>query len=269
MTQWAVVTGAGNGIGSVIARHAVKAGYRVAAWDVEETGLAALTRELGDAFVGSVVDVTDEAAVRAAVDALPEAPALVVNNAGVVRFGPLLQLSVEDSAVRGRREPHRHSRGPHRGGADDRDRRGSIVNIASINGLAADPNAGALHGLQGGGDHVDRAHGAGVGHRGRAGNAVAPGLINAGMSEAINADPEARRLRQGRVPLGRLGTADDVAETVLFLGSDKAAYVTGQTLAVDGGITVSALHNLPRPASVDTAGVVDACRPVPDWPRGS
>jgi NAD(P)-dependent dehydrogenase (short-subunit alcohol dehydrogenase family) len=270
MTQWAVVTGAGNGIGSVIARHAVKAGYRVAAWDVEETGLAALTRELGDAFVGSVVDVTDEAAVRAAVDALPEAPALVVNNAGVVRFGPLLQLSVEDWRyavdvnLTGTFLVARTAAARMIGTGG-----GSIVNIASINGLAAAPNAGAYTASKAAVIMLTEHMALEWGNAGVRVNAVAPGLINAGMSEAINADPEARRLRQGRVPLGRLGTADDVAETVVFLGSDKAAYVTGQTLAVDGGITVSALHNLPRPASVDTAGVVDACRPVPDWPRGS
>jgi len=91
-------------------------------------------------------------------------------------------------------------------------------------------------------------------------NAVAPGLINAGMSEAVFADPEVRRLRQGRVPLGRLGTADDVAETVLFLGSARAAYLTGQTVAVDGGITISALHKMPRPASVDSVGIEDDAR---------
>jgi NAD(P)-dependent dehydrogenase (short-subunit alcohol dehydrogenase family) len=80
-------------------------------------------------------------------------------------------------------------------------------------------------------------------------NAVAPGLIDAGMSDAIYADPEVRRLRSGRVPLGRLGTAQDVADTVLFLGSEKAAYVTGQTLAVDGGITRGALNAMPRARS--------------------
>jgi NAD(P)-dependent dehydrogenase (short-subunit alcohol dehydrogenase family) len=256
MAQWAVVTGAGTGIGSVIARHAVKAGYRVAAWDIEEAGLRALADELGEACVGSVVDVSDEDAVRAAVDALPEAPALVVNNAGVVRFGPLLELSAAD---------WRHAVDVNLTGTFLVSRTaaarmiaaggGAIVNIASINGIAAAPNAGAYTASKAGIIMLTQHMALEWGSAGVRVNAVAPGLINAGMSEAINADPEARMLRQARVPLGRLGTAEDVAEMVLYLGSDKASYVTGQTVAVDGGITVSALDKMPRPAAVDSVGL--------------
>jgi NAD(P)-dependent dehydrogenase (short-subunit alcohol dehydrogenase family) len=80
---------------------------------------------------------------------------------------------------------------------------------------------------------------------------VAPGLIDAGMSAPILADPELRRARESRVPLGRLGTADDIARVVLFLASDDAAYVTGQNLLVDGGVTHSIISHLPRPPSVE------------------
>jgi len=86
-------------------------------------------------------------------------------------------------------------------------------------------------------------------------NAVAPGLIDAGMSEAIYADPEIRRLRSERVPLGRLGTPSDVAAAVLFLLSDAAAYVNGTELLVDGGVTMSIISTLPRPHAVDTVGI--------------
>jgi NAD(P)-dependent dehydrogenase (short-subunit alcohol dehydrogenase family) len=85
-------------------------------------------------------------------------------------------------------------------------------------------------------------------------NAVAPGLIRAGMSDPIYADPEVRRQRRERVPLGSLGTAEDVAAAVLFLASRKAGYVTGQTLTVDGGLTKAALLGLARPRSVDPGG---------------
>ena len=83
---------------------------------------------------------------------------------------------------------------------------------------------------------------------------MAPGLIDAGMSEPIYADADIRRQRAGRVPLGRLGTAPDVAAVVLFLLSDEAAYVTGTELLVDGGVTTSVIATLPRPAVVDTVG---------------
>jgi NAD(P)-dependent dehydrogenase (short-subunit alcohol dehydrogenase family) len=250
-TTWAVITGAGRGIGAVLARHAAKDGYRVAAWDVDTAAVRAVADEIGDACVAATVDVTDEASVAAGLAALPEAPALVVNNAGSVRFGPLLDLAAADwratldvnltgtflvaraAAARMVAE----------GAA------GSIVNISSINGLAAAPGAGAYTASKAGVVMLTEHMALEWGAHGIRVNAVAPGLIDAGMSDAIYADPEVRRLRSGRVPLGRLGTAQDVAETVLFLGSEKSAYVTGQTLAVDGGITRGALNGMPRARS--------------------
>jgi NAD(P)-dependent dehydrogenase (short-subunit alcohol dehydrogenase family) len=254
VTKWAVVTGAGNGIGAVIARFAVAAGYRVAAWDIDGDAAAAVAAGIG--ATASTVDVADEASVQRAVDALPEAPRLLVNCAGLVRFGPLLELSLADwelalrvnvtgTFVVGRAVARRMALA---GG-------GAIVNLASINGIAAAPNAGAYSTTKAGvamlSEHMAMEW-SGLGIRV---NTVAPGLINAGMSDAIYADPEVRRLREARVPLGRLGSAEDVAETVLFLGSDQASYVTGQLIAVDGGITKGALLGLARPKSVDSVGL--------------
>jgi NAD(P)-dependent dehydrogenase (short-subunit alcohol dehydrogenase family) len=85
-------------------------------------------------------------------------------------------------------------------------------------------------------------------------NAVAPGLVDAGMSAPIYADAATRHARESKVPLGRLGTAADIAAVVLFLASDAAAYVTGQNLVVDGGVTGSLIAHLPRPAAVDSVG---------------
>jgi NAD(P)-dependent dehydrogenase (short-subunit alcohol dehydrogenase family) len=258
-----VITGAGSGIGAVLARHAAKEGYRVAAWDVDAEGVRGVAAEIGDACVPGVVDVTDEGAVGAAMAALPSAPSLVVNNAGVVRFGALLDLTAADWRealdvnLTGTFLVARA--GAARMIADEVG--GSIVNISSINGLAAAPGAGAYTASKAGVVMVTEHMALEWGAHGIRVNAVAPGLIDAGMSDAIYADPEVRRLRSGRVPLGRLGTAQDVAETVLFLGSDKAAYVTGQTLAVDGGITRGALNAMPRArsdAAADPAALPDA-----------
>lgn len=251
VNEWAVVTGAANGIGAVIARAAAKAGYRVAAWDLNLAGVEQLAAELGAECVAHQVDVTDEDSVLAATAALPTAPGLLVNSAGVVRFGPLLELSLADwdQALRvnltgtflvGRTIARRM------GGVG-----GSIVNLASINGVAVAPHAGSYSASKAGVIRLSEHQAMEWAALGIRVNCVAPGLIDAGMSDAIYADPEIRRLREARVPLGRLGSAEDIAETVLFLASERASYITGQVLAVDGGLTKSTLANLPRPKTID------------------
>ena len=252
--SWAVVTGAARGIGAVIARHSVKEGYRVAIWDVDHAAAEAVAAELGDA-AAFAVDVADESSVEAGFDALPEPPALVVNNAGRVRFGPLLTLSVPDwEAVLATNLTGTFlvSRGAARRMADAGG--GCIVNISSVNGIAAAPNAGAYTSTKAAILMLTEQMALEWASSGVRVNAVAPGLILAGMSDPIYADPQTRALRQSKVPLGMLGTADDVASAVLFLASQKAAYITGQTLAVDGGLTKAAMLGLARPRSVDSVG---------------
>jgi NAD(P)-dependent dehydrogenase (short-subunit alcohol dehydrogenase family) len=92
------------------------------------------------------------------------------------------------------------------------------------------------------------------GPRGIRVNSIAPGLIDAGMSNAVHADLEIRREREARIPLRRLGTADDIANLVTFLSSEDSSYITGENILVDGGITMSILSTLPRPKSVDSVG---------------
>ena len=253
--SWAVVTGAARGIGAVIARHAAKEGYRVAVWDVDLDAAEAVAAELGEAALAFAVDVADESSVEAGFDALGEAPALLVNNAGLVRFGPLLTLSVEDwSAVLAVNLTGTFlvSRAAARRMADAGG--GSIVNISSVNGIAAAPNAGAYTSTKAAILMLTEQMALEWASSGVRVNAVAPGLILAGMSDPIYADPEIRKLRQSKVPLGTLGTADDVASAVLFLASAKAGYITGQTLAVDGGLTKAAMLGLARPKAVDSVG---------------
>jgi len=253
--SWAVVTGAGNGIGAVIARHLVKEGYRVGVWDVDEAAAAAVAAELGSAAVAATVDVADEASVEAGFAALPGPPALVVNNAGRVRFGPLLTLAADDwrevldvnltgTFLVSRAAARRMAEA---GG-------GAIVSISSVNGIAAAPNAGAYTSTKAAIIMLTEQMALEFAPSGVRVNCVAPGLILAGMSDPIYADAEIRELRQSKVPLGSLGTADDVAAAVLFLASDKAGYITGQTIAVDGGLTKAAMLGLARPKAVDTVG---------------
>ena len=251
----AVVTGGANGIGAVIADRAIQQDFRVAVWDVDAWAAQECARQLGVAATWSRVDVTDPDSVAAAIGELEQPPDLVVNNAGIVRFGPLVDLALEDwraalevnltgTFVVSQAAARVMSRA---GG-------GSIINIASINGVAAAPYAGAYSASKAGVVMLTQQMSLEWSGLGIRVNAVAPGLILAGMSDPIYADPETRRLREGAVPLGRLGTAEDIAAAVLFLASDQASYITGQTLTVDGGVATSALASLPRPKSVDRVG---------------
>lgn len=249
MSGTTVVTGAAAGIGAEIARRAAAEGRQVAVLDTDADGAERTAEEIGG--MALVASVADEGAVSEALDSVGPIDALV-HNAGIVRFGPLLDLSVEDwravvdvnltgAFVVARAAAHRMSEG------------GSIVMIGSMNGVAPGPGAGA-YGATKSAVHLLTQQMALEWAPDIRVNAVAPGLIDAGMSAPIYADPATRDARTGKVPLGRLGTADDVASAALWLASDEASYVTGQTLLVDGGVTMAMIANLPRPAQVERPG---------------
>lgn len=244
-----LVTGAASGIGAAIARSAVDAGYRVGALD---------ERNSTDVPTGAatfVASVTDEHAVERVLDEFGT-PDVVVNNAGIVRFGPLVDLDADDwrrvldvnltgTFLVARAAARRWIAAG---------RPGAVVNVTSMNGVAAGPNAGAYGSSKAAISLLTAQMALEWGPHGIRVNAVAPGLIDAGMSEPIYADPDTRAARESKVPLGRLGTSADVAEAVLWLASEQSGYVTGQNLLVDGGVTGSVIAHLPRPAAVDTVG---------------
>ena len=254
-----LVTGGASGLGLAIARAAHDAGYRVASIDPRSPAPAPTSSAPGSngatAIAQFPVSVGDEADVERVLDEFGP-PDVVVNNAGIVRFGPLLGLGVDDfravldvnligtfivSRAAARRwvaagEP------------------GCIVNISSMNGVAAGPNAGSYGPSKAAVALLTTQMSLEWGGAGIRVNAVAPGLIDAGMSEPIYADEPTREARTSKVPLGRLGTAADIADAVLFLASDKASYITGQNIVVDGGVTGSVIAHLPRPATVDSVG---------------
>ena len=261
----AVVTGAGRGIGRAIAQAAAAAGYRVGVLDRDAAAAVAVAKEINDRRNGShpeaeavplVVDVADEAGVEVAFDAFGAVPDLTVNNAGIVRFGPLLDLGLADwQAVLDvnltgtficARAAARRMVTAGTGGV--------IVNITSMNGVAPGPNAGAYGATKSAVALLTQQMALEWGPHGIRVNAVAPGLIDAGMSEPIYADPDFRERRSSKVPLGRLGTPEDIARVVLFLASPEAAYITAQNLVVDGGVTCNIIGQLPRPETVDRVG---------------
>lgn len=256
----AIVTGAARGIGAAIARLAAERGHRVGVLDVDGDGARAVAAELPGALP-LVAATDDEPAVLAAFDGFAaatgrKAPDLVVCNAGIVRFGPLADLSLADwrrvvdvnltgTFVVARAAATRM--------ADSGDG-GAVVALTSINGVAPGPNAGAYGATKAAVALLMAQLAIEFGPAGVRANAVAPGLVDGGMSGPIYADAEVRAARSQRVPLGRLGTEDDIARAVLFLGSDEAAYVSGQELVVDGGVVRSIIAALPRPRAVDGVG---------------
>jgi NAD(P)-dependent dehydrogenase (short-subunit alcohol dehydrogenase family) len=263
-TRSLLVTGGARGIGAAIASAAVRAGYRVAVVDVDTADTRANGHVNGHANGQAngtagieyfTCSVTDEAAVEAVLDAFGT-PDVVVNNAGIVRFGPLLDQQLDamravlDVNLLGAFVVARSA--ARRWIAEQRP--GVVVNLTSMNGVAAGPNAGAYGASKAALALITSQMAIEWGAHGIRVNAVAPGLIDAGMSAPIYADSATREARESKVPLGRLGTAADIASTVLFLASPAAAYITGQNIVVDGGVTGSLIAHLPRPTSVDSVG---------------
>jgi NAD(P)-dependent dehydrogenase (short-subunit alcohol dehydrogenase family) len=241
-----LVTGGAGGLGAAIASAAVAAGYRVGVVDLVEAPSA-------PGIEAHVASILDERAVEQLLDEFG-VPDVVVNNAGIVRFGPLVSLDLDDfravvdvnlvgTFIVARAAARRWI---------EADQPGVIVNVTSINGVAAGPNAGAYGASKAAVALLTAQMALEWGRHNIRVNAVAPGLIDAGMSEPIYADPVTRAARESKVPLGRLGRAEDVADVVLFLASPQAAYVHGQNIVVDGGVAGSVIAHLPRPASVDS-----------------
>jgi 3-oxoacyl-[acyl-carrier protein] reductase len=237
----AFITGATRGIGRAIALELGRRSARVIGTATRDEGAKAIDQYLKEAGItgrGVVLDVADAAAVEAcfkAVEAAEGTPSILVNNAGVTRDGLLMRMSAEDwqavldtdlSAV------YRTCKAVMRGMM--KARRGRIVNIASVIGVMGNAGqtnyAAAKAGMIGFSKSLARE----VGSRNITVNVVAPGFIQTDMTEALG---EAQRTSLlGQVPLGRLGLPEDIAAAVAFLVSPGAAYITGETLHVNGGM---------------------------------
>lgn len=242
----ALITGAGHGLGACMAQHAARAGYRVGILDVDIDGCAAIADSLVDA-VPLQADVRDPGSVERALSALGDPPQVLINNAGILRTGPLIDQDVADfravlevnltgvfvvaQAV---------ARRMRRAGG------GCIVNMSSINGIHPSLSCGAYPAAKAGVIALTQQMALEWGEHNIRVNAIAPGFIDAGMSTPFYENPRVRELRQGAVPLGRLGSADDVAQCALFLASEAASYINGHTIPVDGGVINSVLMQLPR-----------------------
>lgn len=240
--KFALVTGGAAGIGAAIAAALLERGYRVAVADANIADVA-----VSDRLTAHVCDVSDGGAVAALFDALGEAPDLVVNNAGIVRFGALADIALADFrrvvevnlmgvfAVTSEAVRRMLPRGS-----------GHVVSLTSINAYGPGPGSGAYPATKSAVLQLMRQFAMEYGPHGLRFNSIAPGFIDGGMSAPIYADPNVRAVRTAGVPLGRLGTPEDVANAVCFLDSDEGGYINGHDLVVDGGVTHAVLKNLPR-----------------------
>ena len=242
----AVITGGAAGLGADVARTLSEAGYRIGIFDLGAERVAEAASQLENA-VGIEADVTSPDQVAAAFDAFGEIPDLLVNNAGIVRFGAMEEQSVQDyidvvnvnllgSCFCARAvAPAMMDRGS-----------GHIINFTSINGVHPAPGVGLYGPTKAAMANMTQAMAIEWGPRGIRVNAIAPGMIDAGMSKPIFENPKVRATRGSGVPLRCLGEAADIAEAVLFLDSDGANYISGHELVVDGGVSISVMAHLPR-----------------------
>ncbi|TYP80077.1 NAD(P)-dependent dehydrogenase (short-subunit alcohol dehydrogenase family) [Maritimibacter alkaliphilus HTCC2654] len=235
----ALITGGAAGLGAAIAREAHDRGYEVAVID-----LTASKDVPWRSFIG---DVTDEASLIRALDELGAVPDLLVNNAGIVQFAPLLDTTTESFArtiainLTGAFTMARLvAKGMVERGS------GHIVNVTSTAGIATSPGVNAYVPAKRGLAGLTELMAQEWGPSGVRINAVAPGMIDGGMSTGIYKNDAARKLRSSAVPSRRLGREDDIAQAVMWLDSDGASYINGHELVVDGGVTKAVMSLIPR-----------------------
>ncbi len=235
MSRRVLVTGASRGIGAAIASAFVACGYEVWGTATSEVGAAAVCEQLGEGR-GLVLCLQDPDSVATLMANLePNMPEVLVNNAGVTRDNLLMRMSEDEwqavmdvnvSSLFRLCKPTLRTM--------MRARWGRIINLSSVVARMGNPGQVNYAASKGAVEALTRSLAAEVGSRGITVNAVAPGFIETDMTERLDGNVKAAMLE--RVPLARFGAASEVAALVVFLASESAAYITGQTIAVNGGM---------------------------------
>ena len=242
--QVAVVTGAGRGIGHAIAVRLASEGARVASVSRTEANAQRTAGEINasraDAAKAYSVDVADHAAVQAIGAQILEdfgRVDILVNNAGVTRDGLSMKMPVEDwdtvlnTNLKGAFNFAQALMRPM-----IKQRSGRIINISSVIGLIGNAGQANYAASKAGLIGLTKSLARELASRGITVNAIAPGLIETDMTGVLS--DEIRQSILQKIPLGRLGQPDDIAGAVAYLASAEARYITGQVLAVDGGMVM-------------------------------
>ncbi len=247
----AVVTGAGGGLGRAISTALAAAGARLVLLDRDRGACEETASLIGGAALCLCCDVMDPEDVAGAADQTAKSYGgadILVNNAGLLRPGPIASLTLEEwnrllgvnltgyflcAKAFGRQMLAR--------------RRGAIVHVASIAGRHPQPWSGAYSVSKAGVVMLSRQLAVEWGPSGVRSNVVSPGLVRTPMSEPFYRIPEIAERRAGMVPLGRVADPTDIADVVAYLVSDRARYVNGEDLCVDGGFGRVLMGLVPRP----------------------
>ena len=235
----ALVTGATRGIGKAIAQELAEAGHTVVGTATSDAGADTISTHLAEwGGMGIRLDVSDSEAVKTAVVMINErfgAPTILVNNAGITRDNLMMRMKDDEWAdvIGTNLSPlFTVSKACLRGMT--KARWGRIVNISSV--VAQMGNAGQANyaASKAGAEGMSRAMAKELGSRAVTVNCVAPGFIDTDMTKVLTDDQ--RSLMLGQIPLGRLGEPEEIAKMVAFLASDSGAYITGETIHVNGGM---------------------------------
>lgn len=248
----AVVTGAGSGIGQACALALAAQGATVWGLDRDEVGLSSTRESAANHDVRALsCDVTDTGSINAAAHQVGPCD-ILVNAAGIGRPGALLDVDASDwqrvldinltgyLLTSQAFAPAMCERG-----------RGALVHIASVSGRHPQPASGAYSASKAGVLLMSQQLAYELGPSGVRSNTVSPGLVRTPMTEAYYQAPGVAERRDAAIPLRRVAGPDDIADVVVFLASDRARYVTGADIVVDGGFTQTLMGTVPRPGHDD------------------
>ncbi|MDP5253696.1 MULTISPECIES: 3-oxoacyl-ACP reductase FabG [unclassified Vibrio] len=236
--QVALVTGASRGIGRAIAETLVARGATVIGTATSEKGAEAISEYLGDNGQGFALNVTEPESIEQTLKSINEAYGsidILINNAGITRDNLLMRMKDDewtDIMDTNLTSIFRLSKAVLRGMM--KKRQGRIVNVGSVVGTMGNPGQANYAAAKAGVIGFTKSMAREVASRGVTVNTVAPGFIETDMTKALNDEQRAATL--ANVPAGRLGDPREIAEAVVFLASPAAAYITGETLHVNGGM---------------------------------
>jgi glucose 1-dehydrogenase len=236
----ALITGGAQGIGFACAEAIAESGARIVLADINAEGVAAAAEKLGGDTVAYPCDMGDADQVNALFDRIETeiGPlSILVNNAGIAAPGDFLETSLEQfksvidvNLIGTFLALQRAAKSMIAAG-----NKGAIVNMSSINAQVAIPSIAAYCASKGGVMQLTKASALALAPHNIRVNAVGPGSVDTAMMAGVNANPDAMAMVMSRTPMKRIAEPSEIANVVAFLASDKASYVTGETIYVDGG----------------------------------